>query len=170
MNLAVEIERAHDRNEAALAQSLNTPKAEFDAIALDRLRYFTDFCKEHGVRPFPAAPGTVAAFIRSLAHWATNDIMDVLSDIEALHSNNNLANPIATIPVRLILTEILKLDPPRWNKSEQLLWAALPPEVQAVISKRDKQTSTLIRRLQNENAELKKQLSKKEDSNGTSET
>jgi hypothetical protein len=158
-SLGEQIAAAHDRNEAALAQSLSAPKAEFDADALDRLRHFADFCKERGVRPLPAAPGTVAAFIRSLAHWATNDIMDVLSDIEALHSNNNLANPIATAAVRSVLEEILHIAGPRnWSKSERLLFAALPIEVRAIIQRREKMDSNAVRKAQNLAAELKQKL------------
>ena len=168
MDLAQEIASAVARNEAQLAKSIAAPTVSLDADAQDRLRCFVDWCKERGVRPLPAAPATVAAFIKSLAHWATNDIVDLLINIEELHSNNNLANPAATTVVRAVLQDILKLEPPHWNKSEQLLWAALPPEVQAVISRRDKQTSTLIRRLQNHNAELKK-LSNKGHSDGTSD-
>jgi hypothetical protein len=160
MTLTEAIERAYSQNEQTLATQIAAPRLEYDA---ERLQQFADWCKERGVRPLPAAPATIAAFVRDLR---PEEIPAVLADIEALHSNANLANPIATTPVRAVLQEILKLDPPRWNKPEQLLWAALPPEVRGVISRRDKQTSTLIRRLQNENADLKKQLSQMENTNG----
>jgi len=108
MNLAAEIAAAHANNEAQLAKSIAVPTVSLDVDAQMRLQNFADFCKSVGVRPLPAAPATVAAFAKAeYTRGASADaILHTLQDIEALHSNNNIANPIATVPVRAVLTEI----------------------------------------------------------------
>ena len=165
MNLAQAIQQAHERNEQAIATRIAAPRLDEDQVLLSN---FVKWTKETGVRCLPAAPASVAAYLMTLA-GQPETILKTVEAIDAWHVNQDLGSPTATPAVREALTGILKLDPPRWNKSEQLLWAALPPEVQAVISRRDKQTSTLIRHLQNENAELKKQLSQKDIKDGTSQ-
>ena len=62
MNLAAEIAAAHAKNEAAVATSIAAPRLELDRT---RLQSFGDFCKQYGVRALPAAPATVAAFIKA---------------------------------------------------------------------------------------------------------
>jgi len=168
MNLAAEIAAAHAKNEAALASQIITPQLDIEAELFNR---WIAFCRERGVRHLPGSPAVVAVFIHWLHanHTPQDIILKSLESISAAHSNSNLADPVPCAAPRQAVLDVMKLDPPRWNKSEQLLWAALPPEVQAVISRRDKQTSTLIRRLQNENAELKKQLSEKDIKDGTSD-
>ena len=99
-------------------------------------------------------------------------MMHTLQDIEALHSNANLANPIATAAVRSVLSEILKLDPPRsWSKSERLAFASLAPELQFIVERHAKLDSNAVRKAQNEAAALKhriEQLEKGIKDNGTS--
>ena len=62
MNLAAEIAAAHAKNEAAVATSIAAPRLELDRT---RLQNFADFCKQYGIRALPAAPATVAAFIKA---------------------------------------------------------------------------------------------------------
>jgi hypothetical protein len=166
------MDRAYQTNEATLANQIAAPRLDCDA---ERLQHYTEFCKQHGVRALGAAPGTVAAFIKSEHDRGVSPdgILSVLADIEALHSNNNLANPIATTAVRAVLSEIVNLNPPRsWGKQERLLFASLPPDVQFIVERHARLDSQAVRKSQNEAAQLRHQLEslqQKEISNGSSD-
>jgi len=158
MNLAAEIAAAHAKNEAVVATSIAAPRLELDRT---RLQNFADFCKQYGIRALPAAPATVAAFAKAEYTRGTSAdaILHTLQDIEAVHSNANLANPIATAAVRSVLSEILKLDPPRsWSRADRLVYATLPIEAQAIIERRAKEDSKAVRKAQADAAALKHQL------------
>src|SRR5690348_16159162 len=117
MTLAQAIEQAQSRNEQQLAARSAAPALELDCRLLNR---FATFCKERGVRCVPAS---VAAFIKAEYAGGTqpDEILKTLQTIEAWEVNNHRANPIATPTVRSVLMEILKIEPPRWNKEEQLI-------------------------------------------------
>jgi hypothetical protein len=174
MNLAAEIAAAHAKNEAQLAKSIAVPTVSLDDDAQMRLQHFGDYCRSLGIRSLPAAPASVAAYAKGqyTRGTAPDAILHTLQDIEAVHSNANLANPIATTAVRAVLTEILKLDPPRsWSKSERLAFASLAPELQFIVERHARLDSNAVRKAQNEAAALKHQLEAlqpKDIDNGTS--
>jgi hypothetical protein len=170
-NLAESIRVAHANNEARIAAEVGTPKSEFDAEAQSHIQQFAEFCKGHGVPGLPAAPATCAMFVpvEHARGESNNRILAALAAIEAIHSNNNLANPIATTAVRTELGRILNLDAPRsWPKADRPLFNALPIEVRAVLERRAEQDSKALRQLQNQAAELRKHQ-RKEIDNGTSD-
>jgi hypothetical protein len=161
MSLATAIAAAIDRNERVLAQRIATPTLPLDSEAQIRLQHFADYCKAVGVRPLPAAPATCAAFAKAqYTRGASADaILATLQDIEALHSNANLANPVASTAVRAVLEEILHIDGPRsWSKSERLLFASLPIEIRAIIERRVKMDSNAVRKAQHERAAAVQEL------------
>ena len=124
---------------------------------------FVTFCMERKVRYCPANPYVVAAYLRWLMDMNVGGIPDLLRGIEEVHAVNGLANPVQTFPVRELLSELASKEPPgppprSWPKADQLLWAELPPAIRAVISKRDRERETALRRMQNELAEMKKRL------------
>jgi hypothetical protein len=158
MTLAEQIELAHQQNEKRIASEVGIPKLEQDTEALMLLRHWVEWAKQRGVRYMPCAPASAAAFIRaeSAVGVPAERIVRTLEAIQAMHDNAGLANPIATAPVRAELSRILKLDGPRsWSRSERLLLATVPAEVRAVIERRSKADSDLIRKLQNENYRLR---------------
>jgi hypothetical protein len=163
MTLVDAIERAHAENEKKLASQVPTPKQELDSEAIMHLRRFAEWCKSRGVKCLPCGPTTAAAFIRheSAAGVPADRILSALEAIEAAHSG--LSNPIASAAPRAELARILKLEgePRSWSKPERLVFAGLPPEVQGIITRRAKRDSDLIRRLQNENHQLKMSLNTK---------
>ena len=173
MSLAAEIASAVARNEAQLAKSIAVPTVSLDVDAQMRLQHFADYCKSVGVRPLPAAPATCAAFAKTeYTRGASADaILATLQDIEALHSNNNMANPVATTAVRSVLEEILHIEAPRsWPQATRPLFNSLPIEVRAVIKKRQDQNDRAVRLAQQEAADLRHKLEalqpKEIDSNG----
>jgi hypothetical protein len=109
------------------------------------------------VRSLPAKPVSVAAFVRYQQDRGVPRpmIAESLTAIEELHFAASQSNPCATPVVRT--TTGSTIEPPRsWTKSEQLLFTGLPPEVAAVIARREQDREKTLRRCQNELAELKK--------------
>jgi len=110
------------------------------------------------VRALPARPATCAAF----AQWQRDlgvpkeKISATLSAIEALHFAAGQSNPVA-IPLVRTTTAASTIEPPRsWAREEQQLFTQLPVEIQVVVSRRERDRETTLRRGQNEVAELKK--------------
>src|SRR5262245_27049960 len=111
MSLQEAIDRAQANNEQKLASRVPSPKQELDSEALLLLRHFAEWARARGVKFCPAAPASVAAFVRSEAAAGVppERILPALRAIEAMHDNSGgLANPIATAPVRAELQRILK--------------------------------------------------------------
>jgi len=162
MNLAQAITEAQTKNEKDIASRIAAPKPMLDADVRSRINYFMHWCKQRGVRFLPAMPTTIAAFID---HEHGNGISGEaillsVQAVELLHGQDtSLPNPCATFVVRDALQKVLDVPTPRtWSKAEAPIWASLPIEVRAIISKRAKQDSDLVRSLQNSKAELLKQL------------
>jgi hypothetical protein len=161
VNLAHAIAVAHEKNEAGLANLIAAPKPELQSDALVCVRRFADWAKSKGVPFLPAQPSTVAAYIRFENKNGANfqRIFETVRAIEQLHDTGALSNPCATMAVRHELGCIYHIDAPRsWPKTDRPLFNSLPIEVRAVIERRSEQDSKVLRRLQNEAAELRKQL------------
>jgi hypothetical protein len=160
MTLADAIAKAHVLNEEKLAAGIPIPQLDADAEL--HLASFNRFCSQHGVRNCPARPQVVAAFIRAEEKFGTEPqtIALILSAIEILHDRHGQSNPVASAVVRAQLERILRTEPPRsWAKAEQLMFAALPPEIRAVIVRRERDRERWLRNKMNELAELKKRQS-----------
>jgi hypothetical protein len=158
-NLVTAIQLAQEKNETALAQTSASFKTEIDSEGLIHLRHFGGWCRQRGVRICPAKPATIAAFIRSEAAIGVpqDRMLAALHAIEQMHDQASEANPVACSMPRAELARMLKVDAPRsWPKAERPLFYDLPPEVQAIVSRREEQNSTSLRRLQNKVAELAK--------------
>jgi hypothetical protein len=159
MTLAAAIEKAHAANEEKLTRGIQIP-VHIDADAELLLKPFVSFCSFNGVKHVPASPQVIAAFIRAEEKLCTppERIAATTAAIELLHDKHGLANPVACAAPRTELERILKIEPPRsWPRPEQLIFAALPPEIRAIVGRRDKQRETALRRAQNEAAEAKRQ-------------
>jgi hypothetical protein len=160
MNLAAEIAAATARNEQALASTIAVPKQECAEDAPRLLNQFAAWCKSKGVPAWPAAPCTIAAWVQAqdAAGIKPDVILRGVEALEAAHVNQpNWSNPIATPVVREELGRILQMQAPRsWPANDKTKFYSLPPEIQAVILRRDAQDTKVVRRLQNDLANLKK--------------
>lgn len=142
--LADLIANAHAANEAKLTAQV--PRYDLDNEARQTVGPFVRFCADHGVPFLPAAPATVAAFVMGAS---PEEVGPTLMAVQELHDSKGLPSPVATAAVRSAISRILKLKPPRsWRKHEQLLFADLPPEIRAVVERREQQRDTELRRLQ----------------------
>jgi hypothetical protein len=158
-SLADAIAKAHILNENKLTAGIPIPQLDADAEL--HLAAFNRFCSQHGVRNCPARPQVVAAFIRAEEKFGTppETIVLILSAIQLLHDRHGLASPIASAVVRAELERVLKTEAPRsWPRAEQLMFASLPPEIRAVVAKRERDRERWLRNKMNELAELKRQL------------
>jgi hypothetical protein len=170
MTFVNEIERAKrlaeaaefDRNEQALAKPIDDlcPPPELAPGDPELLQSWLAWCKESGVRHAPAKPWCVAVFIldRHKRGDIEQHIFDTLSAITRLHEKYKLSNPV-TGPAHMMLERIVSAPPPRsWTKEEQRDWPLLPPTIKAAIARRERERDIKLRQLQNELADLKKQL------------
>ena len=163
MNLVEQIQAAQARNLAALSAKTPLP-APKDLRDAERglLANFAKFCAAHGVSECPAAPVVIAAWIRSerAIGIESERVLATLAALAKAHDVAGLANPICTHAVRAACEEFLDTSeaPQSWNKEERYLWAVLPPDIRTVISRRDRQQCLVVRRVQNETAELRNKL------------
>jgi hypothetical protein len=110
------------------------------------------WCRQHGVaQALPLSPAAVATFLEA---QSVPDLLPLVGAIEALHDYRGVANPCATAAVRTVLERRLTIELPRsWTAEDRRLFASLPPEVRAVIFKRETARDTALRRKQNELSE-----------------
>jgi hypothetical protein len=150
------IAAAFEANEKKLAARVKTPATTLDQHQRALFSAFEHFCRSSGVRSLPASPTTIAAYLR--AALAEGDALAAAEAIRIAHQAHGLPCPVSTHVVRSQLNELIDEKPPRsWRADEQLMWAALPPEIRGVISRRERERNLALRRKQNELAELTRQ-------------
>jgi hypothetical protein len=160
MNLAQAIDAAQATNEKKLAAEIAALKLALETDAVLHLRRFAEFCKSRGVKALPCAPPTLAGFVRAenALGVPSDRILDAVRAVELAHDAAAISNPAATAATRAELSRILKIEPPRWNKEELLVFWGLSPEAQAIVSRHSKLDSNAVRKAQNETAELRNKL------------
>jgi hypothetical protein len=165
--LADEIEKARQRQQIAALDSGESAFANFCVAAelargdVELLKPWLAWCEEKSVRHAPAKPWVVAAFVldRHQNGVALQSILDCLTAIERLHDHWRLANPVASLPVQEVLERIIDVPAPRsWTKDERRMFPLIPLPLREAVHRRDRDRELKIRQLQNEVADLKKQL------------
>jgi hypothetical protein len=150
------IAAAFEANERKLAAQVPLPAATLDPHQRALFSAFEHFCRSSGVRAIPAAPAIIAFYLRT--RMAEGDALAAAEAIRIAHQAHGLPCPVSTHVVRSQLNELLEDKPPRsWRADEQLMWATLPPEIRAVIARRERQRDLELRRLQGKVADLQRQ-------------
>lgn len=187
-DLVQAIDLAQQACEKRIAAEIPPTKPELDSEGLMHLRHYAAWSKQRGVRFCPSKPSTIAAFIRSEAAIGVPPakLFAAMLAIEAMHDSANEANPVACAApgaelIRIIdaekkedmtsedraklaqdrtkLAQVLDVRPPlSWSKKEALLFNDLAAEVKEVIFRRDRQQRIVLRRAQNEAADLRYKL------------
>jgi hypothetical protein len=90
---------------------------------------------------------------------AVANVLAILDAVERAHDAAGLSNPVRCGLPKLALERILKTELPRsWPAASKAEFALLPVDIRRVISEREQQRDTALRRKQNELAEEKKRL------------
>jgi hypothetical protein len=152
------IQSAYEANEQKLRGKIPSPSVTLDPHQRAFLAGFDQWCRANGVRSFPAAPAAIAVYLR--ASLSEGDALAAAEAIRLAHQAHGLPCPVSTNVVRAQLNVMLDDKPPRWKPDEQLLWAALPPEIRGILTRKERERDTALRRKQNELAELKRNLTK----------
>jgi hypothetical protein len=161
MTLADAIAKAHQLNEDKIAAGVARVSPALDADELLLLEHFTRFCSLSGCKNLGCRPQVITAYIRSEKGADPYRVAATCAAISRFHDYHGLLDPCTASCVRAELGKILNISPPRsWRKAEQLAFMSLPVEIRAAIERREHQRETVIRRLQNECAEAKRQAQK----------
>jgi hypothetical protein len=157
MTLTETIQTVQRRNEKDLATRIAAPVPELDDQTRLYIQRFQTWCKSRGVPAQPAAPTTVAAYIRAENAFGVDPsrIFDATRAIELWHDSAGLSSPCATISCRTELERIMPTQAPRsWSKADRLVFQSLSIEAREIILKRATQDELALRRLQNKTHEF----------------
>jgi hypothetical protein len=117
-----------------------------------------EWCSINGVCPAPAAPADIARFVNDVAGLGIECVWAIVQEISQAHQRFNLSDPTRTDVVAHAVNVISKLVAPRsWPKEDHELFMLLPYDVQLVVARRESARDRELRRLQNENAQLRKE-------------
>jgi hypothetical protein len=159
------------RNEKALADRLTHRRSPISAEDRALLVPFLNWCEGMQVRHAPAAPSSVATFVREFNWRGPKILLPTLRAIEAVHDFFGAANPVATEAVKSAVAEMFNDDladlivtpkdaPRSWPKNEKILFSVLPKELQAIIGRRENERDQAVRSAQNEVSNLRNELTR----------
>jgi hypothetical protein len=121
------------------------------------MNLFERWCVLNGHKPFGASPETVARFVADIEPLGIGQVWKAVQAISRAHSAHGLPDPTLGGPVAAAINAVAKIDPPRsWPAEEKLRFLTLPYDIQSYLAKRQAADDSLIRKLQNELAQLKK--------------
>jgi hypothetical protein len=147
--LVTAIQQAYVTHEKRIQDALQLERPPLGAAERKLLEPFQAWCGSRGVRPLPATPATVAAYIQSLPEGQISAALDA---IQAAHDYIGVSSPVGSHSVRTVLAHRLTIfsAPRSWRRDEQLLWDQLPPEIKRTITRREADRDTALRNKQNE--------------------
>jgi hypothetical protein len=132
------------------------------ALAQARFRaapMFAQWCALNGTTFCPAAPATVARFVRDCAALGIERLWPAVQDISKLHASVGLADPTLGGVVAAAINEIANVRPPRsWPGDDRQRFQALPYDLQVYIADREAGREKTLRRAQNEAAAARQKL------------
>jgi hypothetical protein len=122
------------------------------------MNMFEKWCALKGQKPFGASPDIVARFVGDIAPMGIAAVWEAVQEVSRAHYMHGLASPCDGGPVAAAINEIAKIDPPRsWPAEEKHRFLTLPYDIQSYLARRQAADDALIRKLQNQIAELKKE-------------
>jgi hypothetical protein len=134
-----------------------------DALAQARRReapMFVRWCELNGVPACPAAPASVARFVRDCATLGMEMLWPAVQDISRMHAALGLADPTQSVAAARAMSAIADIPPPRsWPGALKRRFDALPYDVQKQLAAHEMQRERALRRAQNEAASVRQKFS-----------
>ncbi|WP_139313026.1 site-specific integrase [Novacetimonas hansenii] len=96
--------------------------------------HFAAWCADHGIRPIPATPGDVAAYLESLHTYAPATIRRRLAAIGKMHRFNNLPWKVGEPVIRAALHAALEAAAPQVTSPPEILTVA---QLRAMVERCD---------------------------------
>jgi hypothetical protein len=114
----------------------------------------------HKLRPLPASPAHVAAFVKDCEPlMQLDELWAAVHEISRAHIENNLADPTSGGAVAQAINSIARLEPPRaWPKNMKQRFADLPYDFQSFIAMHEPRREKELRRSQNEAGDARRKL------------
>src|SRR5690242_16446639 len=107
-------------NERQTANALGVSPPQPTETQLQIWSQFESYCQRVGLRTFPSAPASVAAYLQAVPDEALWPICDA---IVAIHDRFGQSNPVGTHMVRVILERRLRTECPRsWDREARELF------------------------------------------------
>jgi hypothetical protein len=123
------------------------------------MNLFERYCALHGHQPFGASPAVVAQFVADIAPMGIAAVWEALRDVSRMHYTHGFPDPTLGPMVATALNNIVRVDFPRsWPKELRERFEMLPHEIRHWLATRQTADDALIRKLQNELAQLKKEM------------
>jgi hypothetical protein len=121
---------------------------------------FANWCALKGEQALPASPAAIGKFIDDIAALGIEKVWDQVQQIRREHYVRELGDPtLGPGPVADAINRISKVVAPRsWRAEARAEFMSLPWPVQVEISKRETERDREVRRLQNESADIRREL------------
>jgi hypothetical protein len=133
-------------------------------VALAQARFraapmFARWCELNRAAFCPAAPATVAHFVRDCAALGIERLWPAVQDISKLHTSIGLADPTLGGASAAAISEVANVSPPRsWPDDCKQRFRSLPYDLQVYVVDREARRDKALRRAQNEAAAAKQKL------------
>jgi hypothetical protein len=132
------------------------------ALAQARLRaapMFARWCELNGTTFCPAAPATVARFVKDCGALGIERLWPAVQEISRLHTSLGLADPTLGGTVADAISEIAAISPPRsWPDDCKQRFKSLPYDLQVHVAAHEARREKALRRAQNEAAIARQKL------------
>ena len=98
--------------------------------------------------PSPCGPALFADFLGTLPD---KSLEAACAAIQAVSDSVGVSSPVGSIAVRVVLERRLRTDCPRsWSQQDRIAFAAAPPDIRAILVRRENERDAALRRKQNE--------------------
>ncbi|WP_024514600.1 hypothetical protein [Bradyrhizobium sp. Tv2a-2] len=138
------------------------------ALAQARLRaapMFARWCELNGASFCPAAPQTLARFVKDCSALGIERLWPAVQDVAKLHASLGLADPTLGGPAADAIGEIAAVMPPRsWPEEYKQRFKSLPYDIQLFVAAHEIRREKTLRRAQNDAAASRQKLAASEQS------
>jgi hypothetical protein len=147
-------------NEQQTASSLGLPRVEPTKEQVAIWARLEQHAARRGVRSFPCTPALCADWLGTVPD---EGLEEACAAVQAISDSVGVSSPISSLAVRTVLERRLRTECPRsWTKQDRLAFASVPPEVRAILCRRENERDAALRTKQNKLAAEMKRLAEAE--------